>query len=295
MASAADIVAYDIPSTYLASVNTELFAEYYQFKDSLDSVESGGSFTKLKVFFSLEDTPEIIEFLDNNFTTSVASWDTKFVRRYRDDAKDEDNDFGWYYFPTEEFLYSLSSEQAYLLLLHSFSISSSVNIPDCWGDMLLSIFLVVIVTYFSAGTGTGSAAAWAMATLSVISIAGRITLPVEMQIAMSIVALGTSFNTSSLLQIGIQITNIGLSIYNEIARLGFEKDLKQIEDEQKALDKLIEAESFEQTMRYNYSEVYDAEVRQGHEQHPHRKLRERYIDFTIYPEVGMDNRWVIIE
>lgn len=299
MASAADIHAYSIPSTAISVANTEIFADFFKLLESLDDIENGGSFQSFLLFFAVSHTTDNLEMLDNYFTDGKGHWTTKFVKRYRTDAKDKDDVHGWCYFPSRELLTNISSEKAYILLLNSFTVSSSVDVPDCWGDMILFIFVIVIITYITAGTGTGTSLAWFTAVVSSTTVALRIQLPFELQIVMAIVSLGTSIAASAgkwtlqtVMGTLMQACNICLDIYNEVARIEHEEDLKELADKEKALDKLMEAEGFYTTMNYTYKEIYDSTYRKGHEADPHREIRKQYLDFTSYPAVGMDETWI---
>ena len=273
------------------NISDEIFDKYDNMFDLLDSfnkIENGGNIQQFLMFFSIEDTEENRKILADAFGNNPDGkgpgphWRDSFAKQARgkkgSSGGDEDA-----YFITIEAMRRLTGRQASILIAN-FDNSVAQDSPDCWGDMILSIALIVLATvYGGPEAGAAMYAAWVVAAIQILSIVTRKPLSRNMQILVTIVSIASSWKSASTIGKTMVVANLAIQgmQYYEIDKT--QKKLTRIHEETEKLKKEYAADTFEDQMKFAFSGMFQHPQRNGHEKDPQEEIKTFYNEFSVYP------------
>lgn len=201
-----------------------------------------------------------------------------------------------YWYVSEEWMKSLTIEQLTIIFWMGLDIVTEKG-DICPFDKILAIIIVVVMTYFTAGLGSGTALTVAQGLtvvagiIQIASIAGVIDAKTAsiLSVALAVVSFGTSAasaatSTMSVLKQVIAIANQVLETVQIIDQEKFTEEAEELHDQ---IEKLTEdAELWESEFRFTYGDSYSSGVRNGPEADPYKYLKDTYKPFTIYTTSG---------
>jgi len=292
MAGGNSTSAYNIASNLISDKVFDVYDRQFDLLESLSDIENGGSIDKFLLFFAIEDSDKNRTELSDKFGRD---WEDMFIKRPRGEKNDGATESGdaMAYFLKAEYFRKLTGAQA-LTMINGFDTSLSQHSPDCWGDMLLQIVLVVVVTYLSGGTAGPSALAVVSATISIMHIMMRKPMSKELTMALAVITLGANWSQMTATAATSEIANLalkGLTIYENEAQ---ESRMSDIQEEIKEANEEYDTLVNDKRMHFDFTEMFDYTQREGHEKNPYWEIREIYDPFTIYPG-GRDSPWVQID
>jgi len=285
MASGNSSAAYAIKSAVVNEEEFQLMDKEFDLMSTLEDIENGGNIQKLLMFLSVEDKEKNNVDLHDTFGKN---WQDKFNRRWVDSQDDSEGCYKW--FITIEATQKLTGKQCSFLAKH-ITMSVGQDSPDCWGDMLVAIILVVAVTYGTAGAGGPSATALVMMWFSIAMTVTRTQMDGRAQLIMAAIMLasGNGFGANSATAIAVGNLAIqGMSIYEDMQ---VENAMKELDDKYKELEELNDAAAFDRRIKYIYHDSYHSSQREGHEKDPLYSIRDQYQQFSIYDQGG-GSHWI---
>jgi len=246
---------------FITSEEMDYYEKIFKILESMNEVEYGGAVTHLMLFFSVEDTEKNRQDLSDVFGKK---WRDLFVLKVKEDNGVDAEGFknpnmlGWVMRDKEDFL-SLNGKQAELLAKH-LSISTTTHEKDCWGDKILSVAIVIVMTVITRNPNVGiTAASYFSASMSILSILTGFKMPPIINIALSVMTMkptesgGTYFtlhNVISTLSTAMQ----GIQSYQQSQR---QKELMAIKQKTEEMEELIEANSLDDNMRQIFEYSFD--------------------------------------
>ena len=201
-----------------------------------------------------------------------------------------------YWYVNDEWLGSLTPEQLSAIFWIGLDVITELGNP-CPYDEILAIVIVVVMTYLTAGIGSGTALTVSQGItvlsgiLSIASITGVIDTKTAAMLGavLAVASLGTSMLAS-----GTTITNtfsqaisVASTVLETVNTFEAEKFKEVMEEKKDQLESLeADANMWESEFRFMYGESFEMGVRQGPEADPYAYLKDTYNDFTIYKSNG---------
>ena len=239
----------------------EVFDKYdklFKLLDGWKTLENGGTISKYDMMFAVEDTPLNRQKMEDAWGKE---WEKFFAKNTGDDDSTE-----YYYFKFES-MNKLNGKQAGFLI-HQLSVSLEAKGPDCWGDMLLEVVVVIIVTFLTDGTGTAEAIAIFAAAVEIGSIITRTQLPLAVQLALFALSIGSAYEaagkevtTQMIVDSVFQLNTLAVQIATTSDTKSTQSKLKEIQDKQAKLDNKMDADEFKRQMQFQYETVYSVAPR----------------------------------
>lgn len=205
-----------------------------------------------------------------------------------------------YWYISEAWLNSITIEQLSIVFWMGLDIITEQGDP-CPFDELLAIIIVIVITYFSAGLGTGTALTVMQGLsvlsgiLSIASITGIITPKDAMIIGavLAIATLGASLVSSAtmsaqgMMMASMRIASTVLDTLSTLDTLDVMRKATELEAITKELEEMTEdAEMWESNFRFSYGGSFEMGVREGPEANPYMYVKDLYKEFEIYKTPG---------
>lgn len=201
-----------------------------------------------------------------------------------------------YWYIDAEWYDSLTTEQKAIVFWMGLDIVTSQN-EVCELDEILAVIIVIIVTYFTAGLGSGTALTMTqgLAVLSGIISIASITGVIDAETAaaltllLAVVSLGTSVATTSigsreLFMQAINVANMALETLTIVEASNTQDKLDDMTEQIEALED--DAALWETNFRFMYGGAFEMTVRDGPEADPYKFHKDMYKDFSIYTTPG---------
>ena len=164
-------------------------------------------------------------------------------------------------------------------------------------NWLLSIIIVIVITFFTAGLGTGTAltVSQGLTVLSGILSIGAITGVIDVKTAailgavLAIATFGASLMNSGTSITGTfkQLLSVASTVLDTIQTLemeDFKEELEAKKDELEALQD--DADLWESEFRFMYGDSFEMGVRDGPEADPYAYLKKMYDPYTTFKTPG---------
>ena len=234
------------------------YDKVFKLLDGWKGIENGGSIDRYSMLFTVEEKALNIQKMED-------AWGKKWRESFGKNTDDGGSTV--FYYLTEEAMQKLNGRQA-AFLIQNLAISLESHSPDCWGDMLLEVVVVVLVTWGSSGWGTPNAIAIFTAAVSIGTIVTRTQLPPTVQFAIIVVSLANAYQAA-----GSQITGkLALSALFDLNTLATQvasahevkstqAKLEEIKNKTMELKDLMDADSFEQQMIFTYDTEFSVSAR----------------------------------
>lgn len=201
-----------------------------------------------------------------------------------------------YWYVSKAWLDTLTTEQLTIVFWMGLDIMTEQGNP-CPYDKILAIIIVVVLTFMTAGIGSGTAITVMQGLtilsgiLSIASITGIIDPKTAMVIGalLAIATLGASMVTAGTTTTSIlsQALSIAGKILDTVQKFELDDFLKEMESKTDSLDKLGEdAELWESNFRFTYGGSFEMGVRNGPEADPYQYLKDAYKDYSVYTTPG---------
>lgn len=261
--------------------NRKKFDKYnrlFKLLDGWDSLENGGSIDAYKLMFAIKATAL------NEIKMSDAwgkDWKSYFGKNLDDAWENE------YYYLHIDAMSKLNGKQA-AFLIKNLAVSLEATGPDCWGDMLLQVVVVILVTFASSGWGTPGAIAIFTAAVSIGSIVTRTTLPPAVQFVLAVINIanlyeeaGKEITKEVVISTLSSLNTLATELISEADMKSTKNKLKEIQDKSMKLKDEIDAEEFERQIRFTYEDEYSVATR-SMEVDPYHNLMIELDNTSVY-------------
>jgi len=173
-----------------------------------------------------------------------------------------------------------------VFMLQQFVISYGTKQPDCYGDMLIEVVIVLIVTYLSWGTLTFPLMC-AIAALQIMSIITREPLPQNVQYAMLAAQLimggySAFFQPSTLMSQGLYIANVALTGVKIDQQIEMDNEMKRASDKMDKLKVEIEADKQKDQMQFEFNGYASAHISLGCAANPMQSVIDSMAPISSY-------------
>ncbi len=270
----------------------ELYDKALKLVDSLQgNTEYGGTIHKYLIMFTVEDIEENRKKLHDMLGKD---WQDYFALSCnpRNEGQRK-SPMAWHV--REDKADKLHAGVVNFLVGKCISMTTDTQAPDCWGDMILGIVIIIVSIVLAQPEGIFLAIALMAAAIQIMSIVTRQPLSHDMQLVLAIMSLAagagaaakngvSSMTAGKVFGLVTQIVNIGLK---EVTYKDTKATKEYVKDVNKKIDKLAEddAKRFENKMRFTYSsEFYEFQQRHGIEANPYESIRKQYRDYHVYSE-----------
>jgi len=289
MASGNSTKAYGITSSSITDAEFDKLDKHFGLMDSLQDIENGGNIQKLLLFFAIEDTTDNVKDLQDVFGRN---WGDYFKKRWYTKDGTPLSEGAYHWFITMERVSKLTGREASLLAKHV-QMSAAQDSPDCWGDMIVAIIIVVVVTYATAGSAGPSTMALVLMWFQIAMVVTRTEMTAEMGIIMAVMSLGagggwSAMSTSAQVIAVAGLAIQGMTMYDDKQA---QKKLTTIEEDTKKINEKYNAEFFERNTKFEFDEMFHYSQRSGHEKDPYYGIRDKYAEFSLYG-VGGGSHWI---
>ena len=273
--------ALDIGS---GSISQDLFNMYdkkFKLNDAWKDIEYGGTVKKFQLLWWVKDNEGHRRMMSDLFDGgwdadgNPLTWRDKFIPMARPTG-DGNTEDGWML--KAEYFDKMTGEQA-VFMFQMFNVATAQEQPDCWGDMLVGVTLVIVLTLAgcpecaAALAGTATMTYMIMLTLLVMTISvyyivTRQEMPRDMQYAMlafSIYNIAHNWGKITGFQSTMAMVNVATTGLNMKEQDDFKDRLNEQNRKYQELKDQMEADAEKQRkiMRFVSNDYADYHIHKG--------------------------------